>query len=154
MLSLAEIATMRNARADVNHETYKLILEQCMHTIRPHVLYSNSVDYTLPPWIPGRPLYDLDHAIRYLTDKLSYHGYTVTRKGTHTIKVGWKGVQKRRKCPPAVTRNTTPAVTATAEVLVTAAAPPPPAAPSSTTTENIVHRLQNFNKQVKRIVLR
>jgi hypothetical protein len=154
MLSLQEIASMRNERADVNHDTYKLILGQCMYNIRQNVLYSDSVDFTLPPWIPGRPLYNIEHAIRYLIDKLSYHGYVVTRKAPQTIHVSWKQARKPKrdgKKSDSSTKSLPEAPQAVQSGVV--AAPPPPAA-SSSDTEAIVQKLQRFNKQVKRIVLR
>jgi len=136
---------MRHKRSDVNHDTYKLILEQCVQLMRQNAPYADGIDFTLPHWIPGRPVYDTEHALRYLMDKLTFHDYKVTRKGDSTVHVCWRHVKKRPRASP------TPPPQAPAPKAGNGA-PPLPSAPS--VTGDIVQRLKQFNRQAKRIVLR
>lgn len=49
--------------------------------------------WSVPPFYPGRPLYNQLHALRYVRDKLRHGGFKVVEDhGTHMLLVKWDDV--------------------------------------------------------------
>lgn len=76
MLKAAELAEPALARSRANHETYRLILQQCYLAIQT----SNSRNiffarFVVPSSMPGRPAFDPKHATAYVLSKLLKGGF-------------------------------------------------------------------------------
>jgi hypothetical protein len=110
-ISASEARELRVAKGAVNHESYKEIYGRVAARIRTAAARGDtSLAFTVPPLIPGRPLYDIEHAVRYNVDKLRRDGFTVQRdpETDATLHVDWKptaaekaaGVKKKPKPPP------------------------------------------------------
>ena len=90
LLTADEVNGVRARRASVNHETYKVILQRVYDRIRHQAAMNRSdLAYALPAIVPGRPVYDATHAMRYVTDKLRLGGFEVETDGP-TVYVSWK----------------------------------------------------------------
>lgn len=145
MLSLNDIAVMRQKRSSINHASYKMILEQCMAVMREAAPFVDSVDYQLPPLVPGRPLFDVEHAMRYLIDKLEFHGYRVRRKGDAVLHINWRHAKtQHHKVPPPASEER-----GIKQVAGGKRVPPPLPQVPQNDTDDLVKRLQLFNKQAK-----
>lgn len=79
MLTVEDLQTQRQARATVNHETYKQLWKQVQGTIRTRAT-NNFKDllWQIPPLVPGRPVFNAAHAARYVSEKLRLGGFVVT----------------------------------------------------------------------------
>ena len=90
MVTADEARRIRVRKGSVNHETYKGIYEKISNRITAAAQRGEtSVDYRIPPIIPGRPIYDVTHAIRYNADKLRLAGFTVDPVDD-LLKIDWK----------------------------------------------------------------
>ena len=110
-ISASEARELRVAKGAVNHESYKEIYGRVAARIRTAAARGDtSLAFTVPPLIPGRPLYDIEHAVRYNVDKLRRDGFAVQRdpETDATLHVDWKptaaekaaGVKKKPKPKP------------------------------------------------------
>ncbi len=80
MLRVEDLHHSRRQRASVNHESYKILLHKVYDRIRHRAtLDMSDIAYTVPPIIPGRPIYNPGHAARYITEKLKRGGFSVTQ---------------------------------------------------------------------------
>lgn len=78
MVSVAELRRQREAVACVNHETYKLLYTQVQTHIRTRATNKcTDVVWVVPPFVPGRPVYNARHAARYVSEKLRRGGFDV-----------------------------------------------------------------------------
>lgn len=119
MLTVRELQKQREARAGVNHATYKMLLLQVQGRLRMRAdNKATDLLWQVPPLVPGRPVYAVSHAARYITDKLRRGGFevvpTAAAADVHVLYISWEAVAPRsppRRKPPA-----------------RAAAQPPPAA--------------------------
>lgn len=101
LLTADEVNGVRARRASVNHETYKVILQRVYDRIRHQAAMNRSdLAYALPAIVPGRPVYDAAHAMRYVTDKLRLGGFEVATDGP-MIYASWKPA--RQATPAAAT---------------------------------------------------
>lgn len=115
MLTVAELRGQREARAAVNHETYKQLFEQVQQRIRARAANDLSeLLWQVPPLVPGRPVYAPLHAARYVTDKLRRGGFEVRRASpasdVHVLYVTWRtrggaDAADRRHRRPAASRG-------------------------------------------------
>lgn len=103
-LTVRELADMRHRRANVNHETYKMMLRQLYDRVRARAANKfTDLSFQVPLLVPGRPLYTVSHASRYLAEKMRRGGFDVAvdapHPDVHTLHVSWaRGV--RRAKPP------------------------------------------------------
>jgi hypothetical protein len=105
LLTADEVNGVRARRASVNHETYKVILQRVYDRIRHQAAMNRSdLAYALPAIVPGRPVYDAAHAMRYVTDKLRLGGFEVATDGP-MIYASWKPA---RQATPVRDAATTP----------------------------------------------
>lgn len=80
MLRVDELCKPIIARAEINHETYKLLYAQCVeHIKRKHECGCTITLYHVPEFVFGRPPFTHAHAIRYVAEKL--------RRGKFDVKV-------------------------------------------------------------------
>jgi hypothetical protein len=78
MLTVAELHRDREAKARVNHETYKQLLAQVQGRIRARAgNRGTQLVWQVPPLVPGRPVYRPAHAARYVSEKLRRGGFEV-----------------------------------------------------------------------------
>jgi hypothetical protein len=89
MLTVGDVQAVRLDRARTNHETYKIVLQRVYDRIRHRTsLNGTDLTYAVPPFVPGRPVYDPSHAARYVTEKLRRGGFAVTADGSSLV-VDW-----------------------------------------------------------------
>lgn len=76
MLKVAELAEPALARSRVNHETYRLILQQCYQAIQGsnnrNIYFAR---FVVPSSMPGRPAFEPRHATAYVLTKLLKGGF-------------------------------------------------------------------------------
>lgn len=102
MLTVADLHRQRQARAQVNHETYKQLWRQVQDRIRSRAdNRATDLVWQVPPLVPGRPLYAPSHAARYVSEKLRHGGFEVTvaapQPDIHVLYIDWK---RRPANPP------------------------------------------------------
>ena len=82
MITAREIQNIEYQRKKVKKETYKHILEMFDKKIRKSVeLGVSHVFLNVPPVVVGYPLYDVEHACRYLKRQMILLGYNVVDHG-------------------------------------------------------------------------
>lgn len=97
MLTIDDLRHQRLQRATINHETYKMLYSMVsrkiveMQHVRPPVY---TLTWAIPPMIPGRPLYKLERAARYIGDKLRRGKFECTERGTGTLFIDWEAAYK------------------------------------------------------------
>ena len=80
MLRVDELCKPIIQRAEMNHETYKMLYIQCVeHIKRKHACGCTITLYQVPDFVWGRPPFTHAHAIRYVSEKL--------RRGKFDVKV-------------------------------------------------------------------
>lgn len=78
MVTADEARQLRSKKGTINHETYKMIYGKIQNKIQLSASKGKtSIEYVVPPFLPGRPMFSVDHAVRYNRDKLRYNGFTV-----------------------------------------------------------------------------
>jgi hypothetical protein len=71
MLRVTDLTGKDIQRSKQNHETYKMLYEKCVACIKQrNDLGHVWLRHTVPGYVPGRPLFSLDHAKRYIREKL------------------------------------------------------------------------------------
>lgn len=99
-LTVAELQSQRVARASVNHETYKGLLAQVQGRIRLRATNDcRDLVWQVPPLVPGRPVFAVSHAARYISEKLRRGGFDVTvaapGQDVQVLYITWQPVPKR-----------------------------------------------------------
>jgi hypothetical protein len=105
-LTVADLQRDREARARVNHETYKQLLRQVQDRIRARSQNkATAIAWQVPPFVPGRPVYTVSHASRYVSEKLRRGGFEVSvaapQADVHMLFVSWSA---RAPSPRKATR--------------------------------------------------
>ena len=136
MLTVGDVQAVRLDRARTNHETYKIVLQRVYDRIRHRTsLNGTDLTYAVPPFVPGRPVYDPSHAARYVTEKLQRGGFAVTTDDAGSLVIDWS----------------LPATRATARKVANVPrkkAPPQPSATSSA-GRNLSERLEALKARLK-----
>lgn len=101
MVTADDARQLRKQKGTVNHETYKMIYGRVQARIS-HAASKGRIetDFSIPSIIPGRPMFDVTHAVRYVRDKLRYNGFRVTELDVDVIRINWKPDKKARHPPP------------------------------------------------------
>lgn len=93
MLTVRELQEQRHAKARVNHDTYKLLLRQVQDRLRARAENKcTDMVWSVPPFVPGRPVYTTRHAARYVSEKLRRGGFDVSvasSEDVHILYVTW-----------------------------------------------------------------
>lgn len=107
---------MRVEKSRVNHETYREIYARINERIKMHgSMGAREMIVKVPPYIPGRPVYNVTHAARYVIEKLKLAGFEArVNEPPDSVYVSWKNPPPPKKKPPPP--------------------PPPPAPPTITDT--------------------
>ena len=78
MLTVDELDRHRADVHRVNHDTYKGLLSQVHDRIRARAANGvNELVWQVPPLVLGRPVFKVEHAARYVRDKLRIGGFAV-----------------------------------------------------------------------------
>lgn len=111
MVTVEELQRDREAKARVNHETYKQLLAQVHARLKARSDNKfRDLVWVVPPLVPGRPVYNPWHAARYVSDKLRLGGFDVevaSGDGVHVLYIEWSPVPKKPG-PSTSSRPTTP----------------------------------------------
>lgn len=132
MVTAEEARELRVKKGAVNHETYKEIYGKVCSRIKAAAARGlTSTEYGIPPFVPGRPMYNIAHAVRYNADKLRHAGFvvTVTPSGDGLV-IDWK----TRTPPPPKKKKPPP--------------PPPPPGTQLGTASGITQKLENLKKKL------
>lgn len=80
MVSFKEVSDIRIQKARMNHEIYKEMWQKCSDKILADAKRNKSdTRYVVSPFIPGKPLVNVERAARYICDKLKYRGFEVVQ---------------------------------------------------------------------------
>ncbi len=114
MLTVHELRRQREARASVNHETYKQLLGQVQGRIRARAdNKQQDLVWQVPPLVPGRPLYTVSHAARYVSEKLRRGGFEVAvlapQADVCVLCISWATPRGEKPARPPPPPRTTPA---------------------------------------------
>lgn len=110
MLTVADLHLQREARARVNHETYKTLWEQVQDCIRTRAdNKASDLVWQVPPLVPGRPVFSASHAARYVADKLRHGGFEVSvaapQPDVQVLYISWKRAPQRPAAPQRTPRR-------------------------------------------------
>lgn len=107
MLRVEDLHHSRRQRASVNHESYKQLLHKLYARIRHRASMDfTEVSYTVPPLIPGRPIYSQAHAARYMTEKLQKGGFSV-KVAADVMHVSWPPAKAKKPKKKSSSKTTT-----------------------------------------------
>lgn len=135
-LTVSDLHSEREARARVNHETYKQLLALVQDRIRLRAANNfRDLMWQVPPLVPGRPVYAPSHAARYVSEKLRRGGFDVTVSSpaadVHVLYVTWSAAKPAKVVRPAK-----------------AAAPEPRRATAPVSVEEATRRLQRLKARL------
>ena len=104
-LTAHELRGVREARAQVNHETYKQMLGQVHDRMRSRAANNGTeLTFQVPPLVPGRPLFKASHAARYISEKLRRAGFEVVVHAPHPdvqlLQVSWRRATRQARPKP------------------------------------------------------
>jgi hypothetical protein len=127
MVTAAEMHAIRVEKSRVNHDTYKEIYARATEKIKVHGnMGARDILVKIPSYVPGRPVYDVTHATRYVLEKLKLAGFEVRAQSGDVVYVSWKN-------PPPPPRRP----------------PPPPPPPATTTPADTARRLDLLRMKLK-----
>ena len=90
MLSVDDLCKPIIARAQMNHETYKMLYTQCIeHIQRKHDTGCTITLFYVPDFVLGRPCFTHSHAVRYISEKLRRGKFEVQIDGP-VIHIDWE----------------------------------------------------------------
>ena len=142
MVTAAEARQLRVSKGAVNHETYKEIYGKLSNRIKLAAARGEtSLEYRVPPLVPGRPMYDMSHAVRYNADKLRHAGFAVDARDD-VLTVDWKP-------PPAPPKAVAAKKKAAATPAAAAQTPPKNTFVGSGPSTAISKKLQDLRKKLK-----
>ena len=137
MATADEARRLRVEKGAVNHETYRGIFDKIVQRIELRAKRGGTeIEYRVPPIVPGRPIFDLGHAVRYCRDKLTHRGFRVTIADDVILVVDWKPTTVQQQPHQQPAKKALPPTTPTQ----TTSAPPKKSQPTS--TKDITKRLE------------
>lgn len=109
MVTADEARRLRVNKSSINHQTYKEIYGKITNRIKAAAAQGQThLEYRIPPFVPGRPLYDVTHAARYASEKMTISGFRVRVHG-EILSIDWRPEPAKR---PRVRDGKAPAVRA------------------------------------------
>lgn len=91
MATADEARRLRVEKGAVNHETYRSIFDKIVQRIELRARRGGTdIEYRIPPIVPGRPIFDVTHAVRYCRDKLVHRGFSVDVIDDVILAINWK----------------------------------------------------------------
>jgi len=107
MLRVSDLTDKELNRARQNHQTYKDLYNQCTeHIKRRNEMGQSMTRYHVPGFVVGRPLFNHQHAVRYITEKLERGKFHVEKRGTAELVIDWTNQKRdviRKKAPKQAT---------------------------------------------------
>lgn len=140
-VTASDMYAIRVQKSMVNRETYRDIYARVNERIKTHgTMGATDLVVKIPAYIPGRPVYDVSHAVRYVIEKLKLAGFEA-RGYTEpdTVYVSWKA-------PPPPPRKTKPDPFKDS---FNPSTPAPPPAPLVTTPSETAKRLDLLRMKLK-----
>jgi hypothetical protein len=90
MISAQDLAEQQRKKQDVRKITYKALLEQfCRKIKHTSELGEKSMFLSVPPFLVGYPVYDIDITTAYLQRQLDRLGYKVVKVSQGILGVSW-----------------------------------------------------------------
>ena len=93
-LTSSDAQQIRLAKKSVSHDTYKMLFETAIQRIRRNAENdATEILYKIPHFVLGRPMINVKHAARYISEKLKIYGYTTRyyeESGTYFVYISWK----------------------------------------------------------------
>lgn len=91
MITVDQLARGDVTKSQHNHETYKLLYQQCAkHVKLKHEAGCTEAFWVVPVFVVGRGVYDVNHAVRYICDKLKVGKFRVEVVSGTTLHIGWE----------------------------------------------------------------
>lgn len=107
VITAGDAQRVRQDTARVNHATYKFICGQIQSKIRKHAMMKHTcLTARVPEYVPGRPVFKVARAARYVSEKLRLLGFVVAVYGAGTnyfVDVSWKAAAPAPARPPKPT---------------------------------------------------
>jgi len=76
VMTAQEAQQIRLQKRNVSHETYKMLFGAAIQLVtRRANANETSVIYKIPNFVLGRPMINVKHAARYISEKLAIYGY-------------------------------------------------------------------------------
>lgn len=96
MVTADEARRLRVNKSSINHQTYKEIYGKITNRIKAAAAQGQTqLEYRIPPFVPGRPLYDVTHAARYASEKMTISGFRVRVHG-EILSIDWRPEPAKR----------------------------------------------------------
>jgi hypothetical protein len=96
MLSLSELAKIHKKKQRAKTKTYETILEKCHNQIRNMARRDQTFCYySVPLYVMGLPLYDINSCIVYILLNLKKKGFFVQMTNPQIIYISWKHIHER-----------------------------------------------------------
>lgn len=111
MATADQARQLRTQKGAINHETYRSIFDKITQRIETWAKRGQtSIEYRVPSLVPGRPIYDIRHAVRYCHDKLKHRGFRVDIQPPDVLFIDWKPAPATLASPqkPAAVAVTAP----------------------------------------------
>lgn len=103
MLTVQDVKHMAVDKSKINRDIYKELLHMCYRKIRAKIQMdkkTKSVEFVLPPFIIGKPVYNTRHATRYIIDSLHKGGFrTEVIEDGRLIRVAWGRTHVQKTTP-------------------------------------------------------
>lgn len=98
MLSLSELAKIHKQKQKNKTKTYEVILNKCYKQIR-HMAERNQTFcyYTVPMYVMGLPLYDINACIVYILIHLQKKGFIIQMAQSNIVYISWKHIHQVSK---------------------------------------------------------
>jgi hypothetical protein len=94
VLTASDAQQIRLQKSNVSHETYKILFETATQRVKNRAeMNETNMVFKVPHYLVGRPLFNVKHAARYVSEKLRIYGYTTSfyeDNGTYFVNVCWK----------------------------------------------------------------
>jgi len=104
--TVGDVKKLVDEKSQANRTIYKELLDMCHKRIKTSVernKRATEVTFVLPPFIVGKPVFNKDHAVRYIVDKLKLGGFRAEpRSENHAVHVSWNVGRPKPKKKTAV----------------------------------------------------
>ena len=93
MINLYKLNSTRRKRYEKQKNIFNLVLKRCHSKITTSGnQMKTECTFTIPPYIPGYPLFDIEECMRFLIYKLEKNKFKIKLINTSTIIVSWEHI--------------------------------------------------------------
>jgi hypothetical protein len=97
MLSLSELAKIHKKKLKSKTKTYEIILDKCHTQIKNMANRDQTFCYySVPLYVLGLPLYDINSCLVYILLHLKKRGFNVQMTDSQTIYISWKHIYEKQ----------------------------------------------------------